>query len=186
MTGEKCAAADDLEHDELEEDVRDFCRRFAQLVIERGFRSDGRGSETGGQSSLDGLIQEAQARLKAAQTEAELLQEDAKEVCCSVYPTLRENARHMQALYMAIDRLNDHVVPTIEANIAKMERAMCELEEMRKAQADASSDAHGSFGLGSPWGAVFWSPKTAAEMQGIPEVFDTCGLFDEVEPTAPL
>lgn len=55
-----------------------------------------------------------------------------------------------------------------------MERAVYDLEELRKEQVDTGAP-HGSFGLGVALGAGLWFPQTRVAV--VPEVFDTDKIF---------
>lgn len=181
---------------ELDEEIRDFGRRFARLIVARGFRDSGAVVEgdalRGGGGdinckptlgakgvvpiALDASVTEAEMSLRASQRLAAQLQVDADALRFRVLPSLRENARQLQALFVAIDRVSDEVVPEIEASVARMEKAMYQMEEMRKEQVETRSP-HGSYGLGSPWGAGLWAPRNGESHVVLPEVFETDKVF---------
>lgn len=175
---------------ELDEEIRDFGRRFARLVISRGFEgtcteaegvgqvgdAKAAGFKSRPQSALDVTVADAESSLRASQRLAMQLEDDADALRFRVLPSLRENARQLQALFVAIDRVSDQVLPEIETAVAKMERAMYQMEEMRKEQVEIGS-RHGSYGLGSPWGAGLWAPRTGGTNVSLPEVFETNKIF---------
>lgn len=187
------------EASEIEEEVRDFSKRFARLVVSRAFREGGTGGSldtkatpgdgqprhaidatTRGRNALVLSTLEAEMSLRGSQRLASQLQDDADLLRFRVLPSLRENARHLHALYVAIDRVTDHVMPEIEDAVARMEKAAYDLEEMRKEQVDTRIPQM-SYGLGSPWGAGLWSPRNREAAVSIPEVFDTNKLFRVAE-----
>lgn len=182
---------------ELEEDIRDFGRRFARFLISRGFRggddavegssnlgaaefsrsfSGDLASRGGVRSSLEMSASDAETGLRASQRLAQQLQADADALRFRVLPSLRENARQLQALYLAIDRVSDEAIPQIEKAVARMERAMHQMEERRKEQVETGSFS-GSYGLGSPWGAGLWVPPTGDRTVSLPEVYETNKVF---------
>lgn len=186
------------EASEIEEEVRDFSKRFARLVVSRAFREDGTGGSldtkatpgdgqprhadatTRGRNALVLSTLEAEMSLRGSQRLASQLQDDAGSLRSRVLPSLRMNARHLHALYVAIDRVTDHVMPEIEDAVARMEKAAYDLEEMRKEQVDTRIPQV-SYGLGSPWGAGLWSPRNREDAVSIPEVFDTKKIFRVAE-----
>lgn len=62
----------------------------------------------------------------------------------------------------------------VDATIKRMEKAVYDLEELRKEQVDTGAP-HGSFGLGVALGAGLWFPQTRVAV--VPEVFDTDKVF---------
>lgn len=188
------------EASEVEEEVRDFSKRFARLVVSRAFREGGAGASldakgtagdgqhqlhgtdatTRGRSALELSTLEAEMSLRGSQRLASQLQDDADALRFRVLPSLKENARHLHALYVAIDRVSDDVMPEIEEVVARMEKASYDLEEMRKEQVDTRIPQM-SYGLGSPWGAGLWSPRNREAAVSIPEVFDTKRVFRVAE-----
>ncbi|CAN0545340.1 unnamed protein product [Ectocarpus sp. 12 AP-2014] len=93
-----------------------------------------------------------------------------------VFPALLENARKLHALYVAIDRVTEEVMPEVDATVKRMEKAVYDLEEMRKEQVDTRAP-QGSFGLGLALGAGLWFPQMKEKGVTVPEVFDTDKLF---------
>lgn len=193
------AAPEDASRLEIEEEVRDFARRFARLAVSRAFREDGVAGDAlpsrsgGGGSRSAGSTPTARGRdpLTLATTEAELslrgaqrlgsqLQEDADALRSRVLPSLRENARQLHALYIAIDRVADEILPEIDAGVKRMEKAVYELEEMRKEQVDIRGP-QGSYGLGLALGAGLWASRARKNGVPVPEVFDTNEIFDVEE-----
>lgn len=184
----------DVASAELEEEIRDFGRRFARFIITRGFGdADGAGgidasntpraderhrvasvdfAQGGIRSALESSAADAEMELRASQRLALQLQADSDAVRFRVLPSLRENARQLRALFVAIDRLSDHVMPEIEETIAKMEKAMHQMEERRKEQVETRT-WNGSYGLGSPWGAGLWVPPSGDRTVHLPEVYET-------------
>ncbi|CAM9728428.1 unnamed protein product [Laminaria digitata] len=193
------AAPEDASRLEIEEEVRDFARRFARLAVSRAFREDGVAGDAlpsrsgGGGSRSAGSTPTARGRdpLTLTTTEAELslrgaqrlgsqLQEDADALRSRVLPSLRENARQLHALYIAIDRVADEILPEIDAGVKRMEKAVYELEEMRKEQVDIRGP-QGSYGLGLALGAGLWASRARKNGVPVPEVFDTNEIFDVEE-----
>ncbi|CAM9157993.1 unnamed protein product [Sphacelaria rigidula] len=184
---------------ELEEEIHDFGRRFARFIISRGFAdADGAGivdpsttSRAGERSrvvsadfssamtvrsSLEASAADAEMELKASQRMAQQLQADSDAVRFRVLPSLRENARQLQSLFVAIDKLSDEVMPEIEESVSRMEKAMHQMEERRKEQVETRS-LHGSYGLGSPWGAGLWVPPSGDRTVHLPDAYETNKVF---------
>lgn len=177
---------------EIEEEVRDFARRFSRLVISRAFRegraaADGTARPAGdgnkpadattlGRNALTLATLEAELSLRGSQRLGVQLQDDADVLRARVLPSMRENARQLHALYVAIDRVTDEVMPKIEKTVKLMEKAVYDLEEMRKEQVDTRGP-HGSYGLGLALGAGLWAPRSAENDMSFPEVFDTDTIF---------
>lgn len=183
---------------ELEEEIHDFGRRFARFIISRGFADAGgagivdpsttsRAGERGRvvstdfssmnvRSSLETSAADAEMELKASQRMAQQLQADSDAVRFRVLPSLRENARQLQSLFVAIDRLSDEVMPEIEESVSRMEKAMYQMEERRKEQVETRS-LHGSYGLGSPWGAGLWVPPSGDRTVHLPDAYETNEVF---------
>lgn len=187
----------DVASAELEEEIRDFGRRFARFIITRGFGdADGAGgvdastprpgersrvlsvdsSQGGIRSALETSAADAEMELRASRRLAQQLQADSDAVRLRVLPSLRENARQLQALFVAIDRLSDRLMPEIEEAIAKMEKAMHQMEERRKEQVETRTWS-GSYGLGSPWGAGLWVPPSGDRTVHLPQVYETNKIF---------
>lgn len=186
---------------EVEEEVRDFARRFARLAISRAFREnsvagDGLSSRSGGsgnssraadststrkgREALTITTTEAELSLRGAQRLGSQLQEDADALRSRVLPSLREHARQLHALYIAIDRVADEILPEIDDGVKRMEKAVYELEEMRKEQVDIRGP-HGSYGLGLALGAGLWASRARVDGVPVPEVFDTNDIFEVEE-----
>lgn len=175
---------------EIEEEVRDFANRFARLIVSRAFReggatsegsgsrhgSDGKGATMRGRSALTLSTAEAELSLRGSQRLGAQLQDDADALRSRVLPSLRENARKLHALYVAIDRVTDEVMPEIEEAVKRMEKAVYDLEEMRKDQVDTRGP-QGSYGLGLALGAGFWGSNAGGRDVSIPEAFDTNKIF---------
>lgn len=176
----------------IEEEVRDFSRRFARLVISRAFRESGAAIEAGPQprsssnTHLDAMPRgtsalalstfEAELSLRGSQRLGAQLQEDADALRSRVLPSLLENARQLHALYYAIDRMSKEVMPAMEESVKGMEKAVYDLEEMRKEQVDTRGP-RGSYGLGLALGAGLWATRARESDTRIPDVFDTYDLF---------
>lgn len=183
---------------ETEEEVRDFARRFARLVITRAFREGGcaatgdrtlrAGSDsyvpadatTTGRSALSLSIAEAEVSLRGSQRLGSQLESDAEELHSQVLPNMRENARQLQALYVAIDRVAEEVMPEIEKTVKRMEKAAYDLEGMRERQVDTRGN-QGSYGLGLALGAGLWGPEIGESDLSLPDVFDTDTIFHAEE-----
>lgn len=187
---------------ELDEEILDFGRRFARLIVTRGFREGcpetdeaARGADSNGASTststsagagavarfpsaLEASVIEAETSLRASQRLAVQLQDEADALRFRVLPSLRENASQLQALFVAIDRVSDQVLPEIDEAVTRMEKAMYRMEEMRKEQVETGSP-HGSYGLGSPWGAGLWAPRKTKVC--LPEIFETNKIFHAEE-----
>eukprot|EP00903_Cladosiphon_okamuranus_P007564 g7338.t1 len=131
----------------------------------------------GGWSALSLFTAEAELSLRGSQRLGAQLEEDAGVLRSTVLPALLENARRLHALYVAIDRVGEEVMPEVDATVKRMEKAVYDLEELRKEQVDTRAP-HGSFGLGVALGAGLWFPRTR-ENDGVavPEVFDTDEIF---------
>ncbi|CAN0242820.1 unnamed protein product [Ascophyllum nodosum] len=199
------AASEDAS--DIEEEVRDFSRRFSRLVMNRAFREDGAATESGpraggvgntvgnthvggtplGASALALSTFEAELSLRGSQRLGTQLQDDADTLRSRVLPSLRENARKLHALYVAIDRMAKEVMPEMEDSVKRMEKAVYDLEEMRKEQVDTRGP-RGSYGLGLALGAGLWATRARESDICIPEVFDTHKLFrvDEGGLATPL
>lgn len=137
----------------------------------------GAGAGGGGrQDALSLYAAEAELSLRGAQRLGAQLEEDAGVLRSRVFPALLDNARQLHALYVAIDRVAEEVLPQVDATVKRMEKAVYDLEELRKEQVDTRS-AQGSFGLGLALGAGLWSPRTRDEGVPVPEVFDTNKVF---------
>ena len=193
------AAPEDASQSEIEEEVRDFARRFARLAVSRAFRKDGvagdglpsrlggSGSRTAsstptqrGREALTFTTTEAELSLRGAKRLGSQLEQDADALRSRVLPSLRENARQLHALYIAIDRVADEILPEIDDGVKRMEKAVYELEAMRKEQVDTRGP-HGSYGLGLALGAGLWASRARENGVPIPEVFDTNEIFEVEE-----
>lgn len=140
----------------------------AELLPSRGL--------SGGRSALGMYSAEAELSLRGSQRLGAQLEEGADALRSKVFPALLENAQQLHALYMAIDRAAEEVMPEVEATVTRMEKAMYDLEELRKEQVDTRAP-HGSFGLGVALGAGLWFPKARENGVTVPEVFDTDEIF---------
>ncbi|CAB1108354.1 unnamed protein product [Ectocarpus sp. CCAP 1310/34] len=130
----------------------------------------------GERSALGSYVAEAELSLRGSQRLGAQLEKDASMLRSKVFPALLENARKLHALYVAIDRMTEEVMPEVDATVKRMEKAVYDLEEMRKEQVDTRAP-HGSFGLGLALGAGLWFPKMKEKGVTVPEVFDTDKLF---------
>lgn len=135
-----------------------------------------RGGGGGGWDALSMYAAEAELSLRGAQRLGAQLEEHAGVLQSRVLPALLDNARQLHALYVAIDRVAEEVLPHVDATVSRMEKAVYDLEELRKEQVDTRSP-QGSFGLGLALGAGLWSPQKTDEGVAIPEVFDTDKVF---------
>lgn len=130
-----------------------------------------------GRSALSLYTAEAELSLRGWQRLGAQLEEDAGALRLRVFPALLENARRLHALYVAIDRVGEEVMPEVDATVKRMEKAVYDLEELRKEQVDTRAP-HGSFGLGVALGAGLWFPQTREDDGvAVPEVFDTDAIF---------
>jgi len=123
---------------------------------------------------------EAEVSLRGSQRLAAQLEGDADVLRSRVFPALLDNARRLHALYVAIDRAAEEVMPRVEATVKLMEKAVYDLEEFRKEQVDTRAP-HGSYGLGVALGAGLWFPQTTENGVAVPEIFDTDELFEVKE-----
>lgn len=139
-------------------------------------RGGGAGAGGDGRDALSLYAAEAELSLRGAQRLGAQLEEDAGVLRSRIFPALLDNARKLHALYVAIDRVTEEVLPQVEATVKRMEKAVYDLEELRKEQVDTRSP-QGSFGLGLALGAGLWSPQTRDEGVDVPEVFDTDNIF---------
>lgn len=133
-------------------------------------------SRGGGRSALSLYTAEAELSLRGSQRLGAQLEEDAGMLRSRVFPALLENAQQLHALYVAIDRVAEEVMPEVDATVKRMEKAVYDLEELRKEQVDTRAP-HGSFGLGVALGAGLWFPQTREDGVALPEVFDTDEIF---------
>ncbi|CBJ30817.1 expressed unknown protein [Ectocarpus siliculosus] len=130
----------------------------------------------GERSALGSYVAEAELSLRGSQRLGAQLEKDAGMLRSKVFPALLENARKLHALYVAIDRVTEEVMPEVDATVKRMEKAVYDLEEMRKEQVDTRAP-QGSFGLGLALGAGLWFPQMKEKGVTVPEVFDTDKLF---------
>ncbi|CAM9153267.1 unnamed protein product [Ectocarpus sp. 4 AP-2014] len=130
----------------------------------------------GERSALGSYVAEAELSLRGSQRLGAQLEKDAGMLRSKVFPALLENARKLHALYVAIDRVTEEVMPEVDATVKRMEKAVYDLEEMRKEQIDTRAP-QGSFGLGLALGAGLWFPQMKEKGVTVPEVFDTDRLF---------
>ncbi|CAM9559647.1 unnamed protein product [Ectocarpus sp. 12 AP-2014] len=130
----------------------------------------------GERSALGSYVAEAELSLRGSQRLGAQLEKDAGMLRSKVLPALLQNARKLHALYVAIDRVTEEVMPEVDATVTRMEKAVYDLEEMRKEQVDTRAP-QGSFGLGLALGAGLWFPQMKEKGVTVPEVFDTDELF---------
>ncbi|CAN0443130.1 unnamed protein product, partial [Hapterophycus canaliculatus] len=90
-------------------------------------------------TALGAYTAEAELSLRGSQRLGAQLEKDAGMLRSRVFPALLENARQLHALYVAIDRLAEEVMPEVDATIKRMERAVYDLEELRKEQVDTGA-----------------------------------------------
>eukprot|EP00752_Nemacystus_decipiens_P003148 g2915.t1 len=130
----------------------------------------------GSRNALSLYTAEAELSLRGSQRLGAQLEEDAGVLRSRIFPALLENARQLHALYVAIDRVAEEVMPEVDATVERMEKAVYDLEELRKEQVDTRAP-QGSFGLGVALGAGLWFPQAREDGVAVPEVFDTDEIF---------